>query len=500
MQRFGLRFYILLNILIICALGMIFIGIISIKLTERSAIQGKIEGTKAVVNAFENTYFNPGDINEGVEFLQNALDDGSWGLIRIGNERIPFETPSAKVERKHISGSLISRVNLSRSSEISIDGISILPFKRYEAYKIAMPLRSSNMKGVIFIYEPLENFNRGIETNQKLLVLWVFLFILLIAIFGYYLLSKTVVKPVQKLIDLTKDISDGIIPINTDVGSITEINKLQNAMIQMSEEIERSKEDLKVNISNLEEANQKIVETQKELIASEKFASLGILSAGVAHEIGNPLAAIHGYIEVLKRGGNLDDSQKMDYTEKIESEIERINKIISTLLDYSKPRETTETKVDLNDVVNDTIELLTSQGAFKRININTDLAEYPIDVKADQFQLLQVLVNILLNAKDAVKEDGMIKISTFIDENSQAFISIRDNGVGIDAENIDKIFDPFFTTKEPGSGTGLGLSISHRIIKQFDGNISVNSNPGEGTEFFISFPKYESIDAKSIVN
>ncbi|MGI9533716.1 MAG: histidine kinase dimerization/phospho-acceptor domain-containing protein, partial [Thermodesulfobacteriota bacterium] len=374
MKHFGLRFYILLNILIICALGMIFIGIISIKLTERTAIESKISGTTAVIKAFENTYLFPGEIEEGIEFLKNALDDGSWGTIRLGSERFTFKTPHSNFQKKHISGSLINRVNLTRNPEISIDGLSILPFKNYKAYKIAYPIKNKSIKGTIFIYEPLDNFNKSIETNQKFLVLWVILFILLIAIFGYYLLSKTVVKPVQKLIDLTIDISNGITPFNIDVGSISEINKLQNAMIKMSEEIEISKSELLINITNLEEANKKIIETQKELVASEKLASLGRLSAGVAHEIGNPLSAINGYVEVLKKGDRLDNDQTINFIEKIESEIDRINKIISTLLDYTRPKEPLETNIDLNEIINSAIELLSSQGVFKNINLTTNLS------------------------------------------------------------------------------------------------------------------------------
>jgi len=458
---------------------MVFIGIISIKLTERTAIESKISGTTAVIKAFENTYFVPGEIDEGIEFLKNALDDGSWGTIKLGNERISFKTPSAKVEKKYISGSLINRVNISRSPEITIDGQAILPFKNYKAYKIAYPIKNKGLKGTIFIYEPLDRFNKSIETNQKFLALWVFLFILLIAIFGYYLLSKTVVKPVQKLIDLTKDISHGTNPIDTDVGSITEINKLQNAMIKMSEEIEISK---------------------KELIASEKLASLGKLSSGVAHEIGNPLSAINGYVEVLKKGDKLDTDQKINFIEKIEAEIERINTIISTLLDYSRPKELHETNIDLNEVVTSAVDLLSSQGLFKRVKLNINLSEHPLPIRADQSQMLQVFVNLLLNSKDAINDEGTIEISINLTDRGMVAAKVKDNGSGIEKENLDKIFDPFFTTKEPGSGTGLGLSISHRIIQQFDGNITVYSEPGVGTEFIITFPKYESVNAKSIIN
>ena len=499
MNQLGLRFYILLNILVICGVGMVLIGIISIKLTERSAIQTKIDNTSAVIDVFETAYFRT-DMDKGVKFLENALTRGSWGLIKTGNESIYFETPGAVVDEKIIPGGLVNRVSYTKKPEIYVEGLSLLPFKNYESYKIAAPLITGGKRGTIFIYEPLREFNSSIERNQKFLVLWIVLFVLLIAIFGYYLLSKTVVNPVQKLIAITKDISRGVAPTNPSIGKISEINKLRDALFSMSDEIDASKKKLEINIENLEEANRKLLETQKELVATEKMASLGKLSAGVAHEIGNPLSAISGYMEILSKGHELSQEQRETYLGKVSAEIDRINKIISTLLDYAKPRETLETTADLNEIVDKAAELLGNQGVFKRIEFTKTLCEHPLIIRVDEFQLLQVFINLLINAKDAVGSDGKIEVRSYLNSASNAEVSIKDNGSGIENENLDKIFDPFFTTKEPGSGTGLGLSISHRIIKQFDGNISVSSISGEGTEFILTFPVLEEIHAESIVN
>lgn len=499
MNHLGLRFYILLNILVICGAGMVLIGIISIKLTERSAIETKIDSTGAVIDVFETAYFR-NDINKGVNFLEKALSRGSWGLIRTGNENIYFKTPGAVIEEKFIPPGLVNRVSFTKKTEIYVEGMSLLPFKNYESYKIAAPLITSGKRGTIFIYQPLDNFNRSIEQNQKFLVLWIVLFILLIATFGYYLLSKTVVNPVQKLISLTKDISRGVAPSTTNTGNISEINKLRDALFSMADEIDASKKNLEINIENLEEANKKLVETQKELVASEKMASLGKLSAGVAHEIGNPLSAISGYMEILGKGYDLEPEQQKNYLGKVSTEIDRINKIISTLLDYAKPRETMETRTDLNEIINKAAELLNNQGVFKQLEFKKDLSSEPLIISVDEFHLLQVFINLLINAKDAVGTDGKIAVSTKLNSLGQAEVSVSDNGSGIESENLDKIFDPFFTTKEPGSGTGLGLSISHRIIKQFDGNITVSSTPGNGTEFTLTFPVLEGIHAESSFN
>ena len=499
MNQLGLRFYILLNILVICGIGMVLIGFISIKITERSAIQTKIDTTNAVINVFESTYFNS-DIDQGVKFLQNALDNGSWGYIKTGTKEFFFNTPNAVANKENIPYSLVNRVSYTKTPEIYIEGLSFLPFKNYESYKIAVPLKSGSKNGTIYIYEPLQNFNKSIARNQKFLALWIILFMLLIATFGYYLLSKTIVNPVQKLISLTKDISRGIALESPNTGNIAEINKLQDALVNMSEEIEVNKTKLEVNIDNLEHANKRIVETQKELIASEKMASLGKLSAGVAHEIGNPLSAISGYMEILSKGHGMDQEQKLKYMDKVSAEIERINRIISTLLDYAKPREILESRINLNDIIKKSVELLSNQGILKYLNLELDLSYQPLIIRINEHQLLQVFINLLINAKEAVNDDGKIVIRSFLNDNNLAEVSVEDNGSGINKEDIDKIFDPFFTTKEPGSGTGLGLSISHRIINQFDGNISVSSNPGEETIFTLTFPVLENIHAESTVD
>ena len=499
MNQLGLRFYILLNILLICGIGMVLIGFISIKITERSAIQTKIDTTNSVIKVFESTYFNK-EIDQGVKFLENALDKGSWGYVKTDGKELFFKTPGADANIEDIPYTLVNRVLYTKTPEIHIEGLSFLPFQNYESYKIAAPLKSGSKDGTIYIYEPLKNFNKSIARNQKFLALWIVLFMLLIGTFGYYLLSKTIVNPVQKLISLTKDISRGI-ALETPISlNISEINKLQDALVSMSEEIEVSKSTLEVNIENLEFANKQLIETQKELIASEKMASLGKLSAGVAHEIGNPLSAISGYMEILSKGQGMDQEQKLKYMGKVSTEIERINRIISTLLDYAKPRETLETSININDIINKSVELLSNQGIFKKINLEIELSNHPLIIRIDEHQLLQVFINLLINAKEAVNDEGKITIRSYLNDNNLAEVTIQDNGSGINKEDINRIFDPFFTTKEPGSGTGLGLSISHRIINQFDGNISVSSNPGNETIFTLTFPVSENIYAKSIVN
>jgi signal transduction histidine kinase len=145
-------------------------------------------------------------------------------------------------------------------------------------------------------------------------------------------------------------------------------------------------------------------------------------------------------------------------------------------------------RVDVNDVIKDTAELVKSQGLLKDIDLTLDLATGLSLIEIDPYQLSQVLINLILNSRDAILRDGVITISSLGTPNEGVEISVRDNGVGIPKEIIDKIFDPFFTTKDPGRGTGLGLSVSQRIVQHFGGRIRVQNEPEIGSVFRITFP------------
>lgn len=488
MKQFGIRFYILFNIIIICTVGIFLFGIISLKVTEQFAIQGKIEGTKSLISAFESAYYNSDRIDEGIEFLNKALDQGAWGMLHDSDGSRIFKSHHGEIfPERFVTESELNLVRNTGESRISVVGSSILPYSTYRAYQMTVPVRSLHGSGAVFIYQPLYSFQETITRSQKLLSAWITLFILVLAIFGYYLLSSTVVRPFQRLSDVTRRISKGSFPYDMDPGRIYEIRELFNALRNLHDEIESGKQDLEKNIKDLETANSTLLKTQKELIASEKLASLGRLSAGVAHEIGNPLSAISGYIDILKKTSDRENRQ--EYFEKISAEIERISIIIKTLLDYSKPREYRIEYNDINEIINDSIRILKDQGIMKNIRINTDLYYGELKIRSDRYQMLQVFVNIFLNSRDFLNQDGVISVSSYLNSEGNIQVDIKDNGPGIPEEDIEKIFDPFYTTKAPGKGVGLGLSICQRVVEQFNGSIFAKKGKEDGSEFSIIFSK-----------
>lgn len=488
MRQIGLRAEVLLNILFITAVAMFLIGIIAFKLTERYAVQGKIEGVKATITALEDAYLEKNDTEGGIEFLKKTLNPGAWGVIAESESRTAFGVSAEPGPESRTDPLILEALN-SGAAVVEVEGINFPPFSTYQGVKIAEPVEiSGSRKGAVLIYQPLSSMEESLALGQRLLALWIILFLAIIALFGFYILSRRIIKPVHELIKTTQVISSGKFPLQADTGNVKEINQLYLAMKKMYGEIDEGKKELTGKIEELEDTNTKLRMTRRELIEAEKLASLGQLSAGIAHEIGNPLSALNGYIDVLRRSPDMNEENRMALISEIQGEVGRIDRIIRTLLDYSRPKSVAPRLLDVNRVIEDTVEIVKTQGALKGITLRLELSEDIPHIVADAGQLSQVIINLLLNSRDAVSGSGQITITSEGSQVSGVLISVTDNGTGIPEHIRDKIFDPFFTTKEPGHGTGLGLSVSARIIEAFDGKISVDSKEGRGTTFEISFP------------
>ncbi|MBY7175803.1 two-component system sensor histidine kinase AtoS [Escherichia coli] len=225
-------------------------------------------------------------------------------------------------------------------------------------------------------------------------------------------------------------------------------------------------------------------ETQRRMAQAERLATLGELMAGVAHEVRNPLTAIRGYVQILRQ--QTTDPIHQEYLSVVLKEIDSINKVIQQLLEFSRPRHSQWQQVSLNALVEETLVLVQTAGVQARVDFISELDNELSPINADRELLKQVLLNILINAVQAISARGKIRIQTWQYSDSQQAISIEDNGCGIDLSLQKKIFDPFFTTK--ASGTGLGLALSQRIINAHQGDIRVASLPGYGATFTLILP------------
>jgi len=229
---------------------------------------------------------------------------------------------------------------------------------------------------------------------------------------------------------------------------------------------------------------------QERLLISYKMASLGRLTAGVVHEVLNPLNIIASHVQLLlmevEKGSKAEEDLK-----SIQEEIGRIVTISDGLLSFSRKKEIEASEVDTNNLLEGTISIVEPDMKLNNIRFIRKFDDSLPVIKADNNGLRQVFLNMITNARDAMPEGGALTISTqSVKVTGKSFVRIKftDTGCGISSENIDKLFDPFFTTKEVGKGTGLGLSISYGIIKDHGGTINVESEEGRGTTFIIDLP------------
>jgi len=232
------------------------------------------------------------------------------------------------------------------------------------------------------------------------------------------------------------------------------------------------------------------VELETQLSQSDKLSSIGLLAAGVAHEVNTPLAVISSYAQMLSKQLQAD-SQKSSVLEKITRQTFRASEIVNNLLNFSRTSGTEFTEVDVNKVIADTLALLEHQFKTSKVRVQDELAEHLPLIQGNTGRLQQVFLNLFLNAKDAMPNGGTLRIASSNGEGVN--VVICDTGTGIAQENIQRIYDPFFTTKTApregqSRGTGLGLSVTYGIIQEHAGKIRVESRPGEGTTFYLDFP------------
>jgi signal transduction histidine kinase len=229
---------------------------------------------------------------------------------------------------------------------------------------------------------------------------------------------------------------------------------------------------------------EELKKAQEELVQANKYKVIGELAAGIAHEIRNPLGSIQGSLEILRKDYQPEDS-KYEFLNILLKEVKRLNKVITDFLNYAKPALPNLIDTDINQLISETVLILSPQAVKKEVSLKTELEKNLPRIKTDPSQLKQAFINLILNSLEAIEDKGEITISAHQDKNRLKIV-FQDNGKGMSEETKSKIFTPFFSTKE--GGTGLGLGIVERIIQNHKGEIKVESTLRKGTIFTLSFP------------
>lgn len=255
----------------------------------------------------------------------------------------------------------------------------------------------------------------------------------------------------------------------------------------MLEKNEKIQSQLTVTNRQLKKSLQSLKTAQEQLIQSEKLASVGRLAAGVAHELNNPLGGILLYTHILLK--KLEKTPEGDAVHKVVNEAERCRQIVQGLLDFSRQTRLECKAVDVHHIIESTLKLVNEQTLFQNISIQRQFTHGLSPVMVDKLQIQQVLLNIFLNAAEAMEGRGGLTLTTGVAEKNQyVYLSISDTGPGMTKKIMDHVFDPFFTTKPVGKGTGLGLAVVYGILRKHGGDIMVESEPGKGSKFTIFLP------------
>lgn len=510
MFRHGLNTNITINLAVLLLLAMILIDFVIIITAQRIMLRSEIDKGYLFITGIESSIANyPEPIkrihaNNFKSNFAKLLKEAGYlcGLVLGTDEnKILFNGQGCSLQKEL---EILTRQSVLSGDKISrYEGTTWGVFWQQSRHLIlAAPIfRKGRIVVSASVVIPLEKIYTSLRQTQYIIFTYIFINTIVLTLVGLYRLSRLTVKPLQRLVKRADEYREDDEFIFLSEKEDNEFNKLSRALNSMLAHIAADKETLRMTVKSLEKANLDLKQAQQDVIRAEKLTSVGRLSAGIAHEIGNPIGIIGGYLELLKQD-DISDEDRREFILRTESEINRINAIIRQLLDFSRPDSGQPQTFSVHEILTETMSVVQMQPSMADIDLQLDLLAEEDTVVADGDHLRQVFLNLLINAADALsalKEpaDGRISVtsSVAVDSSSDSNnpvnmikIDVTDNGPGIPEENLGNIFDPFFTTKDPGKGTGLGLSVCFMIVDGMGGKIRATSKDGSGTTMEIYLP------------
>ncbi len=364
------------------------------------------------------------------------------------------------------------------SLQSALDQFRLFPI----AYKIALSIASVAIISFIVFQIPIVwwAFRDGMtfEAWRRYLVFSV-ISALVPNLLLVLLIVRTISRPLQRLTVAAVQVTNG------EYGTEVDLRRSNDEIGLLAESFNEMSRKMADDIEQLRELNEQLIRT-------EKLAAMGTLSAGVAHEVNNPLASISSLIQMMRSKNDLN-SETQERLKLISTQIGRITQVTRDMMDFARVRPAAKSFVDVNNVIETSLRLASFDKSFQRLHLKKEYAENLPRVFADHDQLQQVFLNLFLNARDAMPIGGELFVRTS-QSNKEIQALVADSGNGIEEKNLKQIFDPFFTTKPTGKGTGLGLAVCYGIVTAHGGKIEVAANGDGGTKFIISLPVNEKSD------
>jgi two-component system NtrC family sensor kinase len=486
MTEKNLKIRILLTFATMLILAMLLQSIVVLFLGVRASIRQDVACARQILQS----------VGGGVTFNGESRESEMFSCIYFepAGEGAAEQSPCRFIDKLL---ALSQQARVQKKTVIGFAGAGWNTFLFWnEVALIAVPQVNSdgNAIGSITAERSLLPIYSRYKQDVKITLCYLLVNVLLFSSLIFFRISNLFFRPLDSLVQKAETYRPDE-QFNLVSDSESPFRKLSTRLNTLFERIERDNSTLRQNVRELEEVNAELKEKNDLVVRSEKLATAGRLSAGLAHEIGNPLAIILGYVELLGRV-DLTDAEKKQFSERAQLELDRIQRLIKQLLDFAGPMRSVPETVSVNALINDVIGFVSMEKSFVQCSITTTFFAEGDAIVADRDALRQVLINCLFNAVDATAArndtERQIVITTSNEKSSTMtpllVISVQDNGTGIAEEQLEYVFDPFFTTKEVGRGTGLGLFVCHTLMERLAGTITLCNCAPSGVEVKIALP------------
>ncbi len=407
-------------------------------------------------------------------FKDEKIDGFDLGSATIFLEGLRIATNVKEVDGQRAIGTSVSQEvynKVFRQGKLWLDKAFVVNNWYLSAYSPLYDIYG-NLAGILYVGTLEKKYSKIMRNGIISILMVIFLAVIVAVALSIYLIN-IIIKPVNKLVEASMEIAKGKYS-KIDIHSEDEMGYLCSVFNTM--------------IDAIQERDRQLMErTEKQIVQSEKLASLGRLASGIAHEINNPLTGVLTYSSLLLE--DLKDTEYSDDLKVIVNETMRCRDTVKGILEFARETRLERVNANLNDVLNNSISILKKLVNFKDIVIRLDLAKDLPEILVDINQMKSVFNNLAVNAADAMPGGGELYIMSYYNRYDKTIIiEFADTGTGISKENLSRIYDPFFTTKDVGKGTGLGLAVTYGIVKKHNGIINFDSKPGEGTRITLKFP------------
>lgn len=502
-MRWGIRSQVLLTLSAVLAFGLLASYVVTSRVTRATVLDAQVDQSRRLVELVS--------VHLEASTDQQSLDEA---LVRLRQRVVPNHLFLLGQHLRPVEDTPEMRLLFSRH----VQAEDLVPYHARELRHgvlvdrserpllvvmapLMTPLVTADVAvSVICLLVPLEGTMTRLEHITALYLLFALVILVMAVLLGYVFLGRTVVQPLHRLVRVVERIRGGQFRGDTEegTGSTREMDQIFGSVERMTEQLESDRKSIRRHVSELEFANREIASAQERLVRTEKLASVGELAAGIAHEIGNPIATVQGYLDMLEED-QLEDEERQKVVGVMQQAIRRVATIIRDLLDFARPSGDPASTADVSEAVAAAVKLIGPQKRFRGIELKMELPSEPLLVTLAAGRLEQVVLNLLFNAADASGGEGEVRVRVYEREEGIC-VEVSDDGEGMDADRQARIFDPFFSSKEPGEGTGLGLAVCHGIIEDAGGKIEVVSAPGLGATFSVVMPAYKDPEADEEVS